>query len=359
MSNQKLKIGMIGAGYMGQIAHLMNYVEIDDCEVVALAEIRPHLREQVADRYRISKTYETHHQLLDDPEVQAVIVATPRPYTYSVALDCLLAKKHVLTEKPMARTLEQAEKLVAAAKDNNVKYVIGYMKRYDEGVQIAKQMLDEITLTNELGDIIFARATCFMGDSFARAGGHITTDEKVDYPNDGIELAPKWIPKKYELDFAGYLNTYSHNTNLLRYFFNKTPQVEYVNFTQMKGRLATLNFSPFIASLETGRTEYHYWHEKVAIFFEKGYLSIKTFPPLLRNVAADVELYTSGDHPKVLRPKANWTWAFKRQAEAFVNHVLKGAKTLNSGEDAIEDIRLIEKMWEKQLEINPTKEYAL
>jgi predicted dehydrogenase len=81
-------------------------------------------------------------------------------------------------------------------------------------------------------------------------------------------------------------------------------------------------------------------------------------PPLLRNVAASVELYSSGDQPKVLCPKALWTWAFKRQAEAFVDCVLNGTESLNSGADAIEDLRLIEKMWRVQVEKNTAKEFA-
>ncbi len=350
---------MIGAGYMGQVAHLMNYVEIKDCEVVALAEMRPSLREKVALRYQIPRTYETHQQLLDDPEVQAVIVVTPRPYTYSVALDCLLAGKHVLTEKPMACTLEQGEKLVATAKAKNVKYVVGYMKRYDEGIQKAKQMFNDIMVTKKLGDLIFVRATCFMGDSFANAGGHITTDEQVSYPDGGSEIAPAWIPKEYELHFSGYLNTYSHNTNLLRYLFDQNPEPQYVNFTWLKGRLAALNLGPCVVSLETGRSNYHYWHEEVELFFEGGNLLIKTPPPLLRNVAANVELYIAGEQPNIVKPQSNWTWAFKRQAEAFVDYVLERSETLTSGEDALEDLRLIEKMWRMQIEKKPTVEFAL
>ena len=358
MSNQKLKIGMIGAGYMGQIAHLMNYVQIKDCEVVALAEMRPSLREKVALRYQIPRTYETHRQLLEDAQVQAVIVVTPRPYTYSVALDCLSAGKHVLTEKPMACTLAQGEKLVEVARANNVKYVVGYMKRYDEGVQSAKQMLDQITATKELGDLIFVRATCFMGDSFANAGGHITTEEQVDYFDNGNDIAPPWIPKENELDFAGYLNTYSHNTNLLRFLLDQNPQPQYVDFDWLKGRLAALRLGSCVVSLESGRSNYHYWHEEVGLFFEDGNLIIKTPPPLLRNVGASVELYTAGDKPKVISPQSNWTWAFKRQAEAFVDHVLGRTDTLNAGEDALEDLRLIEQMWKMQVEKIPTAEVA-
>ncbi len=107
---------------------------------MALAEYRPELRRKVATRYEIPRTYATHEELLDDPAVEAVVVVTPRAYTAPVTLDCLEAGKHVLTEKPMAGTVEQAKRLVVAAQTRNLRYAVGYMKRYDEGVQLAKKL---------------------------------------------------------------------------------------------------------------------------------------------------------------------------------------------------------------------------
>ena len=254
---RKLRIGMVGAGYMGQIAHLSNYAEIEQCELVALAELRPELRAKIATRYGISQTFENHQQLLDEADVDAVVAVTQRPFTGPVALDCLSAGKHVLTEKPMAGTLEQGQRLVRAAEEHGVTYAVGYMKRFDEGVQKAKELLDELIETQELGPIIFARAHCFMGDSFCNAAGHVSSEEKITPTMDGWPIAPEWVPPERQLDFAAYLNTYSHNINLLRYLLGTTPKPEYVNFKNMAGRIAALNFGDFIATLETGRSNYH------------------------------------------------------------------------------------------------------
>jgi predicted dehydrogenase len=58
----------------------------------------------------------------------------------------------------MAGTFAQAERLVHAARDAGVCYAVGYMKRYDEGVQLAKKMLDDLRTSMELGPVVFARA---------------------------------------------------------------------------------------------------------------------------------------------------------------------------------------------------------
>ena len=135
-------------------------------EVIALAEYRPILRRLVATRYNVPRTYSNHKQLLSDKDIEAVVVVTPRQYTAPTVLDCLKAGKHVMSEKPMAGTVEHGEMLVKAAEPNGVRYVVGYMKRYDEGVQTAKNVLKQVIDSKELGQIIYTRTHCFAGDSY-------------------------------------------------------------------------------------------------------------------------------------------------------------------------------------------------
>ena len=110
MEERPLKIGIIGCGFTGQLVHIPNYATNKNCSIVALAAGRNELREKVAQRYGIPRTYKTHKELLKDPEVEAVVIVTARPGIGPVALDCLKAGKHVLTEKPMSSTIEQTEK---------------------------------------------------------------------------------------------------------------------------------------------------------------------------------------------------------------------------------------------------------
>jgi predicted dehydrogenase len=344
-----LRVGMVGAGFIGQLAHLMNLVEIEECRVVALAELRPELRRRVAARYEIPRTYATHHELLADRGVDAVVVVTPRPHTGPVTLDCLKAGKHVWTEKPMVGTHEQGLRLLEAARERRLHYSVGYMKRYDEGVQLAKLLLDELLATGELGTVLFVRAHCFMGDSYCKADGHVVTEEKADYTEPGWPVAPADFPEATARAYAAYLNTYSHNTNLLRYLFGRTPRVEYVNFDRPEAGLAVLDFGDFRASLETGKVTNRGWDEHTQIFFEHGHLTVRTPPALLKNVPAQVELYRAGTVQEVRTPQCDWTWAFRRQARGFVQAILEGRESLSPAADALEDIRLIERMWRMQL----------
>ncbi len=59
-SNRPTKSGIVGAGFVGQLAHISNYARIKDCEIVALAARRPELRRKIAESYGILRTYATH-----------------------------------------------------------------------------------------------------------------------------------------------------------------------------------------------------------------------------------------------------------------------------------------------------------
>jgi predicted dehydrogenase len=345
-----VKVGIVGAGFMGQIAHIDNYAQIESCRIVALAEVRPELRRRVALRYDIPRTYETHLDLLDDPEVEAVVAVTPRPQIGPIALDCLKAGKHLITEKPMAATLEQATVLVDAARVSGVRYSVGYMKRHDEGVQLAKQLLDEVVASGELGPIVYARAHCFMGDSYANAGGHIVTDEVPSGDRPVWPIAPEWVSEAREREYAWFLNVYVHNVNLLRYLLGRTPTVDFARLDREDGMVALLDFQDYTATLEAGRSSYHDWDEVTEVFFAHGRLRVVTPPALLRNMPAQVELYRGADGFETRVPQSGWTWAFRRQAEAFINDVRSDGDSLASGSDGLTDMKLVEDMW--RLELN-------
>jgi predicted dehydrogenase len=345
--NRKVKIGFVGTGFIGQLAHLMNYVENDNCEIVAIAEYRPELRNKIAKRYNISKTYETHLELLENPEVEAVCVVTPRQHTAPTVLDCLKAGKHVISEKPMACSVEDAKVLVDAANEANVHYVVGYMKRFDEGIQLVKNKLDEFISNDKLGTLIYSRTHCYTGDSYCNPWGHIITEEKVSYPDTGWKIAPEWLPNEWESKYHTYLNTYSHNTNLLRYLLGIEPLVKNSHVARNNGQLAVLDFSGTLGLIETGMSSNRGWDEVTEFFFTDGRITIESPPALLRNVPSKVLIYHAGDSQETIIPQSNWSWSFRRQADAFINCILTDEKSISSGTEALKDLELIEEIWRK------------
>jgi len=342
-------IGFVGAGMVGQAAHLANFREIADCRVVALAELRPELGRIAASRFGVPKVYQSHRELLVDEEVQAVVVVT-RPQAHGpIVLDALEAGRHVLSEKPMAHTLEQATRLVESARRRGRCYAVGYMKRHDAGVQQMKSMLDALRASGELGRIVLLRAYCFGGDFRCGTSDFVMTDEVRP---DGLSVwpsAPDWIPTESVADYAAFLNVFIHDLNIVRFLAGTEPRVSAVDLRRRNGRLVMLDFDGFAAVLEMAEIASTDWQEGVEVLFERGRLSLQFASPMLRNVPARVELTRGADRPEVFVPRAPWSWAFRRQAEAFVADVRAGREPLASGRDSLGDLRLAEAIWSRHL----------
>ena len=220
----EVRIGMVGAGMVGQLAHLANFTQIPGCRVTALAELRPRLGALAAEKFGVPTVFDTHRDMLAADVIDAAVVVTRRPATGPVVLDVLNAGKHVLSEKPMAHTIEQGSRLVEAAARRQLTYSIGFMKRHDEGTAAAKQLLGQLIANNDLGRVILMRGWCFCGEFNIRSDGFVMTDESRP---DGLDLwpsAPDWLPKKFHEDYAWFLNVFVHDLNILRYFVGMPAQ---------------------------------------------------------------------------------------------------------------------------------------
>lgn len=340
-----VRLGMIGVGYVGQVGHLLNFLEADNCDVVAIADLRSGLRETVRSHHGIPAAYETHHELLQNEDVDAVAVVT-RPYHVgAIALDCLNAGKHVFTEKPMAVTIDQSEKLVAAAAANDVRYAVGYMRRYDTGVQLAKRKLDEVMQSGELGRILFARFYCFGGEDFCNCPGAVGLGEPRP---DGIESwpkAPDWLPAEHAGAYIRFMNIYIHDLNLMRYLFGRTPQPEHFRLVSDQHGSAAFDFGDFQAVLECAEMAQDEWTEGVEILFEKGRMTIDLPAAFRKEVPATVTLCREGYSGRAETFTLEPSWSFRNQAQTFIDDILAGREPVSSGRDSIEDSRLLEGIW--------------
>ena len=345
--NRKVKIGWVGCGFIGQVAHLVNYLDIPNAEIVALADLRPDLGAQVCHRYNIPRFYSDHNALLEDPEIDAVVAVVRRHHTASVALDVLKSGKHLFAEKPMAPTFAQAEPLALAAKENQLCYSIGFMRRHDEGVQTAKRMLDEVLESGELGALLYLRSYCFAGGDYCNISGYIKTDEPA--PNHMIApIAPDWLPDDKHKDYEHFLNVCSHTLNLVRYLTGKRPSVSHVEYRRPAGGVVVMDFGEYPGVLEFCDISQNRWVEGVEIFFERGSLHLELPPAFLRNQPAQVRMYkeTVNGPSQTVVSNPNWTWSFRREDEAFIQDILTGQTPVASGADSLEDHILIEEIWQ-------------
>lgn len=332
---KRLRVGVVGAGMVGQFAHIANLHAYQRCELVALAELRPELRREVAARYAIPRVYETHRELLADDSVEAVVVITRREATGPVVLDALDDGRHVLSEKPMAHSVEQARRLVAAADKAQRNYAIGFMKRFDPGVRVARD------LVKTMGDLLRVRACSLHGQVGTLAFATTMTSELRPIGLSTWPLAPEWMPERAHANFAAFLNVHVHLLNLLRYLVPGEVTVESANMKSEDRRSALLKLGSVPCHVEMRDRSEEAWTEGIELHFSNGLVELDLPAPFDRSGVARVRVVQDGEM-RDLTPAPQW--AFELQSRAFVDDALDARTPVASGKDGIEDLILAEEI---------------
>jgi predicted dehydrogenase len=135
----KIKAGIIGTGFIGP-AHVEALRRLGFVEVAAVAERGDDLAKAKAEQMSIPKAYGDYRKMLADPEIQVVHNCTPNHLHFAINKEILAAKKHIISEKPLAMTSAESRELVRLAKDAQVVNAINFNYRYMPLVQHARQM---------------------------------------------------------------------------------------------------------------------------------------------------------------------------------------------------------------------------
>ncbi|MEM2003618.1 MAG: Gfo/Idh/MocA family oxidoreductase [Candidatus Bathyarchaeia archaeon] len=148
-----VKVAVVGAGFFGRY-HARVFSESPLCKLVAIVDKDAQLGKKAADDFSV-KYYQELDDLLSKEDVDAVSIVTPEQTHKELAVKCMNAGKHVIVEKPIAHTLEDAVEMVNCAKKNKVKFTVGFILRFDARYAQGKKIVED----GKIGDLvsIFAR----------------------------------------------------------------------------------------------------------------------------------------------------------------------------------------------------------
>lgn len=149
-----IQIGIIGYGYWGPNL-VRNFFSQKNCTIKAVADSRLHRLEQLSQSYPSIKAVQNTDDILNDPEIEAVIIATPVFTHFALAQKALLNGKHVLLEKPMASSVKECEILIELALQKNLTLMVDHTFLYTGAVEKIKDLID----TNQLGNIKYLDST--------------------------------------------------------------------------------------------------------------------------------------------------------------------------------------------------------
>jgi len=138
---QNVRWGLIGLGWFGEI-HAEALATMPGIELAAVCTRRPQRLAEVADRFGVPKRYTDYRDLLADPEIDVVGVITHVNDHRDIAIDGLRSGKHVFLEKPMAPTVADCDRILAAADEAAGYLMVGHICRFDPRVVLAKEAID-------------------------------------------------------------------------------------------------------------------------------------------------------------------------------------------------------------------------
>jgi predicted dehydrogenase len=138
-------IGVIGYGYWGPNL-VRNFAQVQGARIIAVCDQRPERRAEVEHLYPAVKTYAEVSEMLSNPAINAVVVATPVSTHFPLALKALEAGKHIFVEKPFTASAEEAERLIEAAEKRRLTVMVDHTFIYTSAVRKIKELLDDGSL---------------------------------------------------------------------------------------------------------------------------------------------------------------------------------------------------------------------
>ena len=234
---KKLKIGIIGCGGIAKSKHMPGLQSVEEAEMVAFCDIIPERANEAKEKFGTpdAKVYTDYKELLKDESIDVVHVCTPNRSHSFITIDALRAGKHVMVEKPMAKTAAEAREMVRVAKETGKKLTVGYQNRCrPESIYLRREIVDK----GKMGEIYYAkalalrrRATPTWGvflDEYEQGGGPLidigthaldltlymmnnykpklvlgTSYKKLPNPDCGNVWGP-WDPKKHTVEDAAF-----------------------------------------------------------------------------------------------------------------------------------------------------------
>ncbi|GGM19625.1 oxidoreductase [Paraliobacillus quinghaiensis] len=323
-----LKVAVIGCGSIAKHRHLPEYALNDSVEIVAVCDLVKERAETMAEQYQAA-VYTDYKTLLSEEKIDAVSVCLPNYLHAPVTIAALEAGAHVLCEKPMATSKEEAENMIKTAKENNKKLMIAHNQRLVPSHMKAKALIEN----GDIGKI----------NSFRTTFGH---DGPESWSVDG---ASSWFFKK-EQAFIGAMGDLGvHKADLMRYILGEEfVEVAGIIETNAKENTDVDDNAVCVLKTESGAigtltASWAYQPESdnsTVIYGEKGILRIEDDPEfslIAQYVNGEVVKYELGH----IQSNDDGGQFNSHVIENFVDCIVNDKEPLISGEEGKKSLEVI------------------
>ncbi|WEG19232.1 Gfo/Idh/MocA family oxidoreductase (plasmid) [Alkalihalophilus pseudofirmus] len=339
-----LKVCVIGTGSISDM-HFQSYVNNPDAVVYGVYDYSKERAEEKAKKYEIARIYNNLEEVYQDTNLDAISICTWNNTHADISINALKSGKHVLVEKPLSMTVEEALKVQEATKKYKKILQVGFVRRFATNTKVLKSFIDK----GALGEIYYAKATYLRrlgnpGGWFAdkeRSGGGPLMDLGIHI----IDLCWYLMGRPKVKSISG--TTYNHlgnRGNVENLSFYKAAEYEkekntvedmanaLITFENGSSLMADVSFTLHAKKDET----------QVKLFGTKGGAELE--PELV--MMSEENNTILNIHPQIDHLTFDFSNAFQNEIDSFVTSCLTGMEPIAPVEDGIEVMKIITSIYE-------------
>lgn len=339
-----LKVGVIGGGSISAF-HIKPYMDNVEVELVALCDKNAERLASAGELYGVSGLYSNYEDLLENPEIDAVSICTWNNTHAEIAIASLEAGKHVLVEKPLSMTVEQALAVEEAVKKSGKILQVGFVRRHGDNTKILKQFID----SGEFGEMYYAKASCIR--RLGNPGGWFSDQSKsgggplIDLGVHMIDICWYLMGKPRPVSVSG--NTYSKLGN--------RSNIKNLTFYQAADYDATLNNVEDLANalirFDNGASLFvdvsftlHAKEDELyaKLFGEKGGAEIEPQLAMVTEKNNTILNIT----PQIDNLSFDFEQAFVNEINHFVDCCIEGKETIAPVADGVQIMKMLNAVYE-------------
>ena len=346
----KIKVGVVGLGEIAQIIHLPILQEHSDkFEIAAICDISQELLTTLGDRYNVAAEhrYTDYHELAGQRDLDAVLVMNSDEYHTDSALAAIQHGKHVLIEKPMCLTRQEAEAIIKARNEAGVQVMVGYMRRY------APAFVQAVEHVRALEKINYARVRDIIGQNTQFVEQSSVVLRPKDIPqeamHDRAERASRLVKAALGEAPPQLVGTYrllcglsSHDLSAMRELLGMPKGV--IAARQWGVFLTALfDYESFTVTFETGIDHNRRFDAHIMVYGESKEIRVQYDTPYIRHLPTRLFINeTKGEafEERVIRP--TFTDPYTVELLHFYEVVTHNLRPKTSAEDFLHDLDLFE-----------------
>lgn len=335
----KLKVGVVGAGSISEL-HFGSYSRNKNVEIIAVCDLNLDRAKEKAEKYGAEHVYTNYLDLLDNQEVNAISICTWNNSHSEISIAALKAGKHVLVEKPLCKSVEEAQQIEKTVKETGKLLQVGFVRRFAPNTNI----LEKFISNDELGKIYYAKASCIR--RLGNPGGWFSDKERsgggplIDLGVHVIDICWYLMGRPKVKSVSG--NTYNrlgNRSNIQNLSYYKAADFDASHNTVEDLANALIRFENGASLLVDVSFTLHAKKDEISVklYGENGGAEIE---PELHIISEKYDTIVNLT-PQVDNLSFDFTKAFQNEIDAFVDCCITGTQPKSPVEDGVEMMKIL------------------